>query len=201
MRNRRLERKLTFTQAAAATKIPPATLKWLEKNQFNRLPAFPYLQGMVQNYAKYLKLDPVRAAAVLRRDYDQVRKQTGPVLGRSLEPPRLVAWLEKPQALYLGGLLLAVILVGWSLWRVYQPPLLVVDSPVAGQTALNPLAVSGRTDRDAGLSLNGKTLNLRPDGSFATEFIAAPGGQELVFRAVSRRQKVSEKKITVIIIQ
>lgn len=201
MRNRRLERKLTFTQAAAATKISPATLKWLEKNQFNRLPAFPYLQGMVQNYAKYLKLDPVRAAAVLRRDYDQVRKQTGPVLGRSLEPPRLVAWLEKPQALYLGGLLLAVILVGWSLWQVYQPPRLLVESPVDGQTAISPVEIKGQTDRDASLSVNGKTINLEPDGSFKTEFLAEPGAVELTVRATSRRQKTSEKKITVIIIQ
>ena len=199
---RRLEEKLTFTQVSKLTKIPLTSLKALEKNQFDDLPAFPFLKGMVQNYAKALNLDPVKVVAAFKRDYDQRQKKINPVvLNKSLGPTPLTRWLEKPQTLFLAGIILLAGLVGWSLWRVYQPPRLTVETPVNGQTAISPVEIKGKTDRDASLSLNDKTINLGPDGSFTVQFPADPGAAELTVRATSRRQKVSEAKITLIIIQ
>lgn len=199
---RRLEAKLTFTQVSELTKIPLTSLKALEKNQFDDLPTYPFLKGMVQNYAKALNLDPVKVVAAFKRDYDRRQKKIVPVaLSQSVGPSSLARWLEKPQTLFLAGIILLVSLVGWSLWRVYQPPRLVIETPVDGQTAISPVEVKGKTDRDATLTLNGKTINLEPDGSFAAEFSTEPGAIELTLRASSRRQKTSEKKITVIIIQ
>jgi len=200
--DRRLEEKLTFTQVSELTKIPLTSLKALEKNQFDELPAYPFLKGMVQNYAKALNLDPVKVVAAFKRDFDRRQKKINPViLNKSLGPTPLTRWLEKPQTLFLAGIILLAGLVGWSLWRVYQPPRLTVEAPVDGQTAISPVEVKGKTDRDASLSLNGITTNLESDGSFTTQFSAEPGTVELTLRSVSRRQKTSEVKITVTIIQ
>ena len=201
LRQRRLELKLTFTNLSELTKIPQDTLKALEKNQFDELPEFPFLKGMVQNYAKALNLDPAPVVAVFKRDYDQRQKPTPFNLNKSPSQTPLIDWLQRPLTLFLGGIILLGALVGWSLWRVYQPPHLVVDSPIDGQTAISPVEISGKTDRDASLSLNGKTLNLETDGSFATTFADSPGSYELVLKSTSRRQKTNETKITVIIIQ
>ncbi len=199
---RRLELKLTFTSLSQITKIPLTSLKALEKSQFDDLPAYPFLKGMVRNYAQVLNLDPVKVVAVFKRDYDRRQKKSTPlVLTKSLGPTPLIRFLETPQILFLAGVALLAVVVSWSLWRVYQPPRLTVEMPVNGQTAISPVEIKGKTDRDASLSLNGKTLNLKPDGSFETTFAAEPGTAELTFRAVSRRQKASEAKITVIIIQ
>jgi len=198
----RLAAKLTFTQVSELTKIPLTSLKALEKNQFDDLPAYPFLKGMVQNYAKALNLDPVKVVAVFKRDYDRQQKRVNPVvLNKSLGPTSLTRWLEKPQTLFLAGIILLAGLVGWSLWRVYQSPRLTVTTPVNGQTAISPVEIKGKTDRDASLSLNDKTINLEPDGSFETQFSAGPGAAELTLRSVSRRQKSSEVKVTVTIIQ
>lgn len=202
LREQRLKLKLTFTNLSESTKIPFTSLKALEKNQFDDLPEFPFLKGMVQNYAKALNLDPVKVVAVFKRDYDRRRKLPASIdLNKSLGSPPLVEWLQRPLILFLGGIVFLSALVAWSLVRVYQPPRLVIDSPVNGQTAINPVTVAGKTDRDASLSLNGKTLNLNPDGSFETTFADDPGTYELVFKSTSRRQKTNETKITVIIIQ
>ncbi|OGD57995.1 hypothetical protein A3I57_00520 [Candidatus Beckwithbacteria bacterium RIFCSPLOWO2_02_FULL_47_23] len=202
LRERRLELKLTFTNLSELTKIPLNSLKALEKNQFDDLPEFPFLKGMVQNYAKALNLDPAPVVAVFKRDYDQRQNQPAPInLNKSLGSEPLVEWLQRPLTLFLGGLILLAGLVAWSLWRVYQPPRLVIESPIDGQTAISPVAVAGKTDRDASLSLNDKTINLEPDGSFETTFADGPGSYELVFKSTSRRQKTNETKITVIIIQ
>lgn len=202
LRERRLELKLTFTNLSELTKIPQDTLKALEKNQFDELPEFPFLKGMVQNYAKALNVDPAPVVAVFKRDYDRKQTKVAPrVLTKSLGLTSLSRFLEKPQTLFLAGIIFLIGLVGWSLWRVYQPPRLVIDSPIDGQTAISPVTVTGKTDRDASLSLNGKTLNLNPDGSFATTFADDPGTYELVFQSTSRRQRTTEVSRKVIIIQ
>ena len=88
--DRRLELKLTFTQASELTKIPVTSLKALEKNQFGGLPAYPFLKGMVRNYAQALEMDPVKVVAVFKRDYDRRQKKVNPViLNKSLGPPPL----------------------------------------------------------------------------------------------------------------
>jgi cytoskeletal protein RodZ len=200
LRQRRLELKLTFTQLGMMTKIPVDLLRALEKNRFEVLPDLPFLKGMVRNYALSLNLDPVKIGAALRRDYRQAK--TRPLaVPQPLDRKPLSRWLEQPITLYLAGILLFVGLVGWFLWRAYQPPRLVIERPKDGQTAVSPVAIKGKTDREAAISVNGKVINLNPDGSFETNWTAAEGEQRLVFRAVSRRQKLNEKTITVIIIK
>src|SRR3989344_2232144 len=118
LRERRLELKLTFTNLSELTKIPLNSLKALEKNQFDDLPEFPFLKGMVQNYAKALNLDPAPVVAVFKRDYDQRQNQPAPInLNKSLGSEPLVEWLQRPVALFLGGLILLAGLVAWALWR------------------------------------------------------------------------------------
>lgn len=198
---RRLELKLTYTQVSQMTKIPAEVLKNLEKSRFGVLPGQAFLKGMVGSYAKALGVDPVTTVAVFKRDYDQKQKKIPPLVARrSLEPGNLSRFMDQPQALFLAGLILAAGLIFWSLWRVYQPPRLVINAPVDGQTAISPVAVAGHTNRDASVSLNGTTLNLDPDGSFATSFTAEPGSYELVFKATSRREKTSQETIRIVII-
>src|SRR3972149_6314095 len=104
LRHRRLKLKLTFTNLSELTKIPADTLKALEKNQFDDLPEFPFLKGMVQNYAKALDLDPTPVVAVFKRDYGQRQKPMPLNLNKSLGPAPLTDWLQRPLTLFLGGI-------------------------------------------------------------------------------------------------
>ena len=51
----------------------------------------------------------------------------------------------------------------------------------------SPFLIKGKTDRDATLTLNDKTVNLEPDGAFTTIGNTA----ELQLKATSRRGKVT----------
>lgn len=200
LKQKRLESSLTFTQVSQLTRIPAGTLRALEKNRFHGLPGYPFLKGMIQNYAKVLGLDPVKIVAAFKRDYDQARPDPAAAPPRPIGPGRLESWSETPWLPGLAGAVLFAVLVGWSLWRVYQPPRLAVESPRDGQTAVSPVTVTGLTDRDASLTLNGETVNLEPDGRFRLEYPADPGKLQLVFRAASRRQKVNEQTINLTVI-
>ena len=87
-----------------------------------------------------------------------------------------------------------------SLGTLIQPPRLAISVPKDGQSVVNPVTVVGKTDRDASLSLNDKTINLEPDGRFVTTVEVSRGNDELVFRATSRRQRVNEIKLRVTVI-
>jgi len=200
LRQQRLKLKLTYTGLADLTKISVDNLKALEKNQFDRLPALPFLKGMVQNCAKVLDLAPEKAIAIFKRDYS---RRLAPAAGITARPIDSAIWrrrLENPGFLLAAAAGIFIILIGWSWWQVSKPPQLIITAPVDGQTAVSPVSVSGRTDRGIGLSLNGIVVNLAADGSFATEFTASPGAYRLELKAVSRRGLTTEAKINVVII-
>jgi cytoskeletal protein RodZ len=203
LKNKRVELKLTYTQVNSLTKISLEKIKALEKNSFNELPSFPFVKGMVQNYAKAVDLDPAKLIPILKRDYDksQLKKILPTGVIEPLNRASLADWLQRPVVLAVVGLLLLAGLVGWSWWQIYQPPQLVIDAPKSGQTLFNPVQVVGRTDRDASLSLNGKTVNLEADGRFETEFSGPIGQNVLEFSATSRRQKYTVQTVEIIITQ
>ena len=58
LKQRRLQRKFTLEQVAAATKINVKVLTQLEEDQYTELPAKPFVRGFVASYARYLGLDP-----------------------------------------------------------------------------------------------------------------------------------------------
>ncbi len=201
LKNKRLELKFTYTQVNELTKIPLENIKALEKEKFDDLPSFTFVKGMVQNYAKAVGLDPAKLIPILRRDYDkrQQKKIMPSGIVKPLNRVGLADWLQHPVILGVAGLILLAGLIGWSWWKVYQPPQLVVDSPKSGQTLFNPVQIVGRTERDASLTLNGKTLNVEPDGRFEAEFSGPIGQNTLEFQAASRRQKTKTETIAIII--
>lgn len=199
----RIKSKLTLTQAEALTKIPKATLKALEKNQFSKLPSLTYVQGFIQNYAKVLNLNPQKTLAVFKRDYRQ--KQSKKILPQGLtQPLNLPQPLSSTTRTIITIVIIAVLLfsyLGLSLYHLYQPPPLTLTQPENGQELKNPVLIKGKTDRDATLTLNNKTVNLDPDGQFTTVYNGSVGTVELKFTATSRRQKSTNLSRHVIIVE
>jgi flagellar biosynthesis protein FlhG len=62
LRRIRLRRGLELEQVAAATKVNPLYLRFLEEERFADLPAPVYVRGFVGLYASSLGLDPARVA-------------------------------------------------------------------------------------------------------------------------------------------
>ena len=58
LRSEREKRQITIEQVASATKINVKLLHALESDNYDALPAKPFVRGFVANYARYIGLDP-----------------------------------------------------------------------------------------------------------------------------------------------
>jgi cytoskeletal protein RodZ len=204
LKQARIKKKLTLSQLSQQTKISKTILKALEKNRFSQLPSATYIKGFIKNYSQALALDPDRTIAVFRRDFHQTK--AGKIIPRALTKPlnqstlQLTPRLSNITALAVFFLLLLGYL-GFSLWQLYQPPKLFIAIPTEGQEVSSPVLVKGKIDHDAVLLLDGKTVNLEPDGSFTTVYNAPPGAATLHFKATSRRSRITELKRHIIIVK
>ena len=81
-RDARLKKKVSLSEAAAATRIKIQTLEGLEKDNYSSIPAPVYGKGFVRMYAEYLELDP-------RKCVEEYTTQVGST--RSAIPQEVVA--------------------------------------------------------------------------------------------------------------
>lgn len=188
----RVQAKLTLTQLSRKTKIPIKTLINLEKNHFTRLPALAYIQGLVKNYAQAVGLDPFKSTSVLKRDYDRHRVER--IIPQNLAQPLNQSFFHLSRNLLAGGAILLILAfyLGITIFRLYRPPSITLTQPQEAQEVSSPVLIKGKTDRDANLTLNDKTVNLEPDGSFTTIYNGSPGAYELKLVSTSRRRKTAE---------
>lgn len=201
LRQARLKKKLTFTQVNKLTKIPANTLRALEKNQFNKLPSSTYIKGFIKNYAKLLNLNPQKTIAIFKRDYD--KHQQKKILPKGLTKPLNSPWQPSSSLRKIISISLVILLLltylGVSFYKLSKPPNLTIIKPENGQTLTSPVLIKGKTDHDAALIFNGKTINLETDGSFTTVYNGSIGTHELKFKSTSRRHKSTQEIRYVII--
>lgn len=203
LKSARVSRKLTLTDLSRLTKISLTTLKALEKNQFNTLPSSTYIQGFIKNYAQAVRLDPAKTLAVFKRDYN--RHYAKKILPQGLTRPLNQSFFTSVSGrnLLAAGVilfLLASYLIS-ILFKLFRPPALIINQPQEAQELISPVLIKGKTDRDATLTLNDKTVNLEPDGRFTTIYSTQSGTLKLNFKATSRRGKSRELVRHVIIVQ
>jgi cytoskeletal protein RodZ len=191
LRQQRLKLKLTFTQVSDLTKIPVKTLRSIEKNRFVDLPGATYSQGFIKNYAAVLKLDPQLVLAVWRRDFNKLKPKS--IMPTGLAKPLTTSAfsLTKPIVSIIFVVLMAAGYLSWSIIKLYQPPALTVIQPIEAATVVSPVTITGKTNHDASVTLNGKTVSLEEDGSFNTSFESLPGTATLTLQATSRRGKTT----------
>ncbi|RIL06520.1 MAG: hypothetical protein DCC71_06325 [Proteobacteria bacterium] len=85
LRRARLMRGLEVEDVAAATKVSPAYIRFLEEERFDDLPAPVYVRGFIGAYARCLGLDAQHVARSYTARYEEHRraKPRGRLLGRS----------------------------------------------------------------------------------------------------------------------
>jgi flagellar biosynthesis protein FlhG len=84
LRRARLLRGFEVDDVAAATKISPAYLRFLEEERFDDLPAVVYVRGFIAAYARHLGLDAHAVSRSYAGRYEEHRRARprGRLLGR-----------------------------------------------------------------------------------------------------------------------
>ncbi len=157
----REKKKVTCSQAAAATRLKVQHVEAMERDDFSRAAAPMYAKGFIKIYAEYLGLDP----APFIQEYVELHgpKERAPILAEDAPPPKkpiitspgetfkpwdLARILEilrrslRPLAIGGGVLVLALFLlsaVNRCSRRVMQPP--AANAPAAREAERAPLPV------------------------------------------------------------
>lgn len=188
----RRKRKLTLEHVAQATKIRLPLLQAIEAGDQSKLPNPAYTRGLVTNYATLLGLDPKHILAFFRREFAHPTPQESP---QSFLPPGLKSTtffdLSLQQLSYLAIALIFIValaFLGRQYWRYGRKPTLIVTQPPNQLTISRPaLTVSGRTDPDSKVLINGQAALVDANGFFSLNLLLTQGLQKIEVVAEDRQ--------------
>ena len=180
------------------TKIRKKFLEAIETDDFTKLPSLAYAKGFVKNYAEYLGIDSGSALAIFRR-------QTREVTRSSLLPKGISEPLNRSFFQLTPGRFLAILLGGlvsiFLIYFVYQyqtlrlPPHLSIDTPKASVASdQKRIDVTGSTDPDATITINGVSTIVRSDGKYFDQVTLESGKNTVTVVATSRYGKTTTQK-------
>lgn len=175
----RLDRDLTIEEASKKLKIPVKHLQAIEQENKADFPHEPYCSLIIKDYANFLNLNGDEVLRIFHRDFD-----------RQISPPKsatLNLGLTPGLFFRLSLLLLFVFFAGYLL-REYlsftRPPKLVVNWPETILVDSN-LNLTGQTDSEATVIVNGDSILTDPEGKFSTTIKLPPGGLNVTIESRS----------------
>lgn len=203
LKETRMAKGLTLEKVEQATKIRKKYLTALEEDSFTSFPSQAYTKGFIKNYSEFLGLNSRNMMAFFRRQTEEVSrssilpKKTEEALKNpiyALTPGRFLAILVS------GLLLLFLSYFGFQYRRLQLPPRLTVLTPKEQTvTDSSRIEVTGITDSDATISINGIAVLIRSDGKFFDQVQLFPGKNTITIVATSRYGKVATVERTVIV--
>lgn len=174
------------------TKIRQRYLEAIEKNEFSRISDSTIVKGFIRNYSQALNLSPEYVLAVFRRDFCENEK--GQIIPRGIvEPLDEKRFYWTPKATFVLAIFLLLGSFAFFFTRQYlkfssAPPLEVI-SPKEGQIFQEKLEVSGKTDKDASVKVDGTLISVSENGEFKEEITLPRGENVVTVEAVNRQGK------------
>lgn len=207
LKSQRKKRKLTYNQVYAKTKIQQHYIKALEQNDYSVFGGQLHAKGFLKIYAELLGLNVNQILALWRREYGYTFEDSSDTQGSSSRR-KLIKSLRSgitvtPTRLFVSlGLLLLVSFFGYLFYSYKKysgPPALEVRSPENNAIVENSLIdITGKTDIDSILFVNGEKILLQSDGDFATSLSLREGVNTLSITSINKLDKKTEKVLTVI---
>ena len=181
--------KFSIATLSQKTKIKTRYITAIENEQWHIFPSFTVARGFVHALASTVDVDPQVAIALLRRDFQE--QKTSPIN----VSPAVVVWTPKLTLFLL--VFISILLLGGYLVRQYvsyvaPPPLDVSNIQRKG----NSLEVTGQTNKEASVLVNGEPVLVDDHGTFSITIIASVG-ESVFIEALSRSGKATQKKVVV----
>ena len=196
----RAAKNLGLSDITTATRIKSDYLQAIETDDYRQLPNSTVAKGFIKNYAQYLGLDWHRVLAVFRRDF--VENPLGQIIPRGMVQPVTQKFVWTPKTTLFSAVIGLFLLFGGYLFYQFRllsgPPRLSLDQPSQTQiTSETNVVISGSTDPEATLSVNGESVILHKGGKFFFGFPLAPGENRITVTATSNSGKSTSLTRTV----
>jgi len=126
LRAARLERGLDIEDVARQLRFAPRQVTALEEDEYDKLAGGPFLRGFVRNYAKLLQLDEATLLKLLEQSVPPPTAHVGRPPSEEIPFPSGGEYLKR-NAFIGGGVILAIILLGYAIYSGDKAP--VAEQP------------------------------------------------------------------------
>jgi len=189
---KRKELGLSLDDIEEETKIRRKYLEAIEKNEFSRIAEGPIVKGFVRNYSLALGLSPENILAIFRRDFRENEK--GQIVPRGMIEPldeKNFWWTPKTTVVTATAILIATVIIFFTRQYLsfFSAPPLEISSPKEGQVSKEKVVVSGKTDKDATVKIDGALVSIAEDGSFKEEIVLPRGENVVTVESANRQDK------------
>lgn len=190
----RLSRKLEIADVVKATKIRTEFISALERDDYLKLPNSTVTRGFIRNYSELLGLNAENVLAVFRRDF--IENKEGQIVPRGMVHPVSRGFIWTPKATIIAATAIIFVLFGSYLFYQYRllsgPPSLTLSEPAGdGEVSETNLVVSGKTDPEATISVNGQKVILEKGGKFFFRIPLQSGLNTISVTAISKSGKTT----------
>jgi cytoskeletal protein RodZ len=194
LQSARLGKKMDIDDVSRITKIRPQFLAAIEADNYRLLPSGAVSRGFIRNYSEYLGLNPAQILAVFRRDF--VENQAGQIVPRGFVEPVSKQAVWTPRTTIIAGVTLVLTLFGFYLFYQYRiltgpPKLQISQLETHVITSEDSYEISGKTDPEATIAVNGALVVLDKGGRFFFRVPLAAGENLITITATSKSGKTT----------
>ena len=192
----RNQRQIDLDEAAKDLNVPFRYLESLEQNNFSDLPDKNYLNNLLKNYCRYLKVDFIAAWLLAQSQPNWSKPKTNEV-----KKKYFIAWPKLTRRLLLFFLVL-VILIFWivKVQQIFAPPFLEINYPQDGSIATSQqITLVGRSEKEVELIVNNQEIFVDENGNFETLVDLQKGLNLIKITAKKRYSRLEEKEIRLLL--
>jgi len=207
----RKQKKASLIDAELGTSVSGKYLTALEEGRYCDLPADVYVAGFVRRYATWLNLDPSTCISRYRSERaladhanpGRVKQTTQTAVVRTRQPlssHRL--WITPERFIGLVVSMFVLAFVGYLWFQVKSfaaaPPLDVANSVDNQIVKVDTLTLSGSTDANAKLAVNGQLVPVDQAGKFTATIHLVDGVNTIELKAENRTDQQTVKVLKVL---
>jgi len=192
LRLAREEKKIKLEVAAKKLLIKVDYLKALENNDHSKLPQGVYAKNFLREYARFLGLDYKSLVKEFSLDNTSGRiSEPATLFERQIVPKKYLVVVPAliRNSLIIIVALICLIYIGFLVNKIFQAPYLNISYPEGDfSTKEKQLEISGQTESESEVQINGQVVQVSADGSFKRNIYLEPGLNTIM---VSAKKKYS----------
>lgn len=191
LRSARQAKKLKLSLIAKKLNINEKYLTALEKGEYEKLPHGVYEKNFLREYALFLSLDYKKLALDFEAEINAIEpKRQKELFSKQIIKKRYLLAIPKILKNILIFLIICVcfIYLGYRVNKIISPPLLIINSPAADlTTSQTSLQITGQTEVEASLTINGQIVLTDKNGSFS-QTISLKNGINIITITANKKQ-------------
>lgn len=206
LRRKREELGTSLADISKKLGIRQDYLENLEKGDYALLPPAVYVRGFIKSYAVCLGMDSQQLVRIYNREISYVSEAAAEgKKGKKIT--HFGGWKERlsvtPRLLTWAGSFCLIAVLGYYFMHQINSfnskPYLFIESPSTDEVVREKeLWISGKTEADAILMINGQAISVGAEGRFSQKIVLAAGRNLLVVEARNRFDRTDRQEINII---